>query len=231
MLNNEVLLHDVKVHVWCAISAVRTIGSIPPPETINTHLYVTHIVTIPLCEHVCDCKRQCNSSCCSSIPNHRTIQITRQGQFFTTETYTPPHIILEWLPNTYMDNKTTSTPSVLTIIGIPYSHSTEVSNWPISVADTTATQLYSTTSTYELWCHLGKPDNAHVSKSTMNTTNTNTYTPACTISTKQRIDDTSTPYTGTSTTNALSNSILSTHCMPQKVYHTCDPTKSTVGHL
>jgi hypothetical protein len=46
MLNHEVPLHDEKVHVWCAMSASRIIGSISCSETINLHLYVTHCDTI-----------------------------------------------------------------------------------------------------------------------------------------------------------------------------------------
>jgi hypothetical protein len=43
------------------------------PETINSHLYVTNIVTIQFCEHLSDCKIQCNSSCCKHLPEYKTI--------------------------------------------------------------------------------------------------------------------------------------------------------------
>jgi len=67
MLNHEVLLHDGKVHVWHAVSAAGIIRSIFSCETINSHLHVTNIVTIPICEHLSDCKRQCNSSGCKHL--------------------------------------------------------------------------------------------------------------------------------------------------------------------
>ena len=73
MLNHEVLLHDGKVYVW---SAVRIIRSIFYCETINSHLYVTHVVTIPFCEHLSDCKRQCNSSGCKHLTSVQNTILT-----------------------------------------------------------------------------------------------------------------------------------------------------------
>jgi len=72
ILNHEVLLHDGRVHVWLAVSAVGIVRSIFSCETINSHLYVTNIVTIPICEHLSDCKRQCNSSGCKHLPVQKT---------------------------------------------------------------------------------------------------------------------------------------------------------------
>jgi hypothetical protein len=49
LLIEEVLLQDVKFGIWCDVSAAMTLGlsfSPPPPQTINSQQYVTHIYSL-----------------------------------------------------------------------------------------------------------------------------------------------------------------------------------------
>ena len=56
MLIQEVPLHGVQVGVWCAMSATRIIGPIFFSETLNSHRYVTQILT-PFFERLSDYER------------------------------------------------------------------------------------------------------------------------------------------------------------------------------
>jgi hypothetical protein len=58
-LIHEMPLSDIKVGVWCATSATRDNGPIPPPATPEIHSSTFNMHLTPFYEHLFDYERAC----------------------------------------------------------------------------------------------------------------------------------------------------------------------------